>query len=256
MHMLSVAIPDAFIIILPRPLAVLGIMSFFVTSGTFVRNVLVMVMALPALPVALDFVLQHALGTLNIPLICAHEAIVGLLIGFVAAIPFWAIHIAGSIIDTMRGASIGAVYNPSLGEQTSELGTAFSNMLLLVFVGCGGLHVLIDAIDSSYSTNGFTAALPFSSGFMVNIGGLWHTMFQLALQFSLPAIIVMVLIDLGMGLVNRAAPQLNVFFLALPIKTGATLLLLAVGMRIAVQSYSQHFIHFKAIMNSVLSVRI
>jgi type III secretion protein T len=252
--MSPVALADALIIILPRPLAVLCLMSFFVTSGTFVRNALLLVMALPALPVAIDFVLKASPAALNIPVICLHEAIVGLLIGFSAAVPFWGIHIAGSLIDTMRGASIGAVYNPSLGEQTSELGTALSNMLLLVFVGCGGLHVLIDAIDTSYSTTGFAAVLPFDSIFVTTIGGLWHTMFQLALQFSLPAVIAMVLIDLGMGLVNRAAPQLNVFFVALPIKTGATLLLLTVGMRIAIEPYSHHFLHFKTIMDHVLNV--
>jgi type III secretion protein T len=250
--MTPAAIADAVIIVLPRPLAMLGLLSFFISSGTFVRNALLMVMAAPAFPTALEFVLGSAPDSLSLPLICTHEAIVGLLIGFAAAVPFWAIHIAGSLIDTMRGASIGAIYNPSLGEQTSELGTALSNMLLLVFICCGGLHVMLDALYSSYTAVGFGAPLPFSNGFLSSIGGLWHTMFDLALKFSIPAIIAMVLIDLGMGLVNRAAPQLNVFFVALPIKTGATLLLLSFGMRIAVMPYFEQFLHFKSLLGQVL----
>ncbi len=254
--MTPAAIADAAIIILPRPLALLGLLSFFISSGTFVRNALLMVMAAPAFPVALEFVMGRPPGSFNMPLVCAHEAIIGLLIGFVAAVPFWAIHVAGSLIDTLRGASIGAVYNPSLGEQTSELGTALSNMLLLVFLGCGGLHAMLDALYSSYTTVGFGAPLPFANGFLASIGGLWHTLFNLALTFSIPAIIAMTLIDLGMGLVNRAAPQLNVFFVALPIKTGATLLLLTFGMRIAVMPYLQAFLQFPATLGHLFHTPI
>ena len=115
---------------------------------------------------------------------------------------------------------------------------------------------MLDALYRSYTTVGFDAPLPFENGFILSIGRLWNTMFNLALKFSLPAIIAMVLIDLGMGLVNRAAPQLNVFFVALPVKTGAALLLLTFGMRIAVMPYLEQFLHFKSLLGQVFHTPI
>lgn len=61
--------------------------------------------------------------------------------------------------------------------------------------------------------------------------GQWQMLFRLALAFAMPALLVMLLVDVALGLVNRSAPQLNVFFLSMPIKSllGLLMLLLALS---------------------------
>ena len=109
------------------------------------------------------------------------EALIGFLIGFFAAIPFWVAENVGNFIDNQRGATMGEVYSPLSGAQVSTTGIFFTQVVSTIF---------------------------FTSG--------------------APAIIVMFLATIGLGLVNRTAPQLNVFFLSMPVKSALGIAMLVV----------------------------
>lgn len=66
---------------------------------------------------------------------------------------------------------------------------------------------------------------------------LWQVLFELCLSFAMPAIVIMLLIDLALGLINRSAKQLNVFFVAMPIKCLMILLLFAASLDFALSDY-------------------
>ncbi len=66
-------------------------------------------------------------------MLIAKEVLLGLLIGFVAAIPFWAIEASGFLIDNQRGAAMGSLFNPSLGSQTSPTGLLLTQTLITLF---------------------------------------------------------------------------------------------------------------------------
>ncbi|QQE08664.1 flagellar biosynthetic protein FliR [Cupriavidus sp. ISTL7] len=77
-------------------------------------------------------------------------------------------------------------------------------------------------------------------------------MMELCIGFALPALVVMVLIDAALGLVNRSAQQLNVFFVAMPIKSALALFVLAIGMSYALGAFQQRFDAFGGVVANLL----
>lgn len=209
-------------------------------GGTVVRNGLVVLFSLPLLPV--NSILAHSLFTGDARmLICfSQEFLLGILIGFAASIPFWALDIASHIIDTMRGASMASVLNPALGEQSSIFGLFFSQLFCAIFLSCGGMQHLLRTLYLSYRLLPPAAEIHFGSSLLPFLQQEWFLMFQLALSFALPSMLIMVLLDVALGLLNRSAQQLNVFFLSMPIKSAFTLLLLIISLSMALTLYQQN----------------
>ncbi|HGB5371848.1 TPA: flagellar biosynthetic protein FliR, partial [Salmonella enterica subsp. diarizonae serovar 61:l,v:z35] len=79
--------------------------------------------------------------------------------------------------------------------------------------------------------------LLFGREFLKYIQIEWRTLYQLCISFSLPAIICMVLADLALGLLNRSAQQLNVFFFSMPLKSILVLLMLLISFPYALHHY-------------------
>ncbi|MEG3130493.1 type III secretion system export apparatus subunit SctT [Pantoea cypripedii] len=241
-----------------RPLGVFLLMPLFSSAnlgGMLARNALLMVIALPMMPVYTEWHMP-ANGVLGYLLLAAGELCIGLVIGFCAAIPFWAMDMAGFVIDTMRGSSMAAIFNPMLGEQSSILGLLFTQVFNVLFLMSGCFNELITAIYQSYVT------LPPGGTFTYGVDGLafmarqWQLMYELCLRFAMPAIVIIMLVDMSMGLINRSAQQLNVFFLAMPIKSGFAILMLIISFNFAfgsVREYSQNFTHLTQQLLGVFS---
>lgn len=149
------------------------------------------------------------------------EAAVGFLIGFFAAVPFWIAENIGNFIDNQRGATMGEIYSPVNGAQVSTLGLFFSQLVATLFFVGGAVFVMLAALYASYavwpvfggSWLGMTPEAP-----LVVLGEA-DAMLRTTVIISAPVILIMFLATLGLGFVNRTAPQLNVFFLSMPVKS-------------------------------------
>ena len=161
------------------------------------------------------------------------EALVGLLIGFFAAIPFWVAENVGNFIDNQRGATMGEVYSPLSGTQVSTTGIFFTQVVSTIFFTSGAVFLLLGALYKSYAVwpvfpadaGGFIAFAPHAP---VQMLGALDGMLKTTVVISAPVIIVMFLATVGLGFVNRTAPQLNVFFLSMPIKSALGVAMLIV----------------------------
>jgi type III secretion protein T len=152
------------------------------------------------------------------------EALIGFLIGFFGAIPFWVAENVGNFIDNQRGATMGEIYSPLSGTQVSTTGIFFTQIVSTVFFVGGAVFLFLGALYKSYSVwpvfaPGSLPSLAFSPDAPVQILGTLDAMLQTTVVIAAPVIIVMFLATIGLGLVNRTAPQLNVFFLSMPIKS-------------------------------------
>ena len=162
-------------------------------------------------------------------LLAFKEAIIGFLIGFFASIPFWVAENVGNFIDNQRGATMGEVYSPLSGAQVSTTGIFFTQVVSTLFFTSGAVFLLLGALYKSY------AAWPVFGGFVsfapdapVQLLGTLDGMLRTTVVIAAPVIIVMFLATLGLGLVNRTAPQLNVFFLSMPVKSALGIAMLIV----------------------------
>jgi type III secretion protein T len=241
-----------------RPLGVLLMVSALSTSvlgSPLARNAVVMIMALLALPTHEHWpALAQSVSPMShyVWIVCV-ELTVGMVIGFCASIPFWLLDMAGFLIDTLRGASIASMLNPLLGQQSSPFGILFSQVFTLIFFVCGGFNILVEAVCASY--------LVLPPGTRIRLGPeqlefvvqQWQLMYVLCLRFSMPALVVIVLVDMALGLVNRSAQQLNVFFLAMPIKSAAVLLMLILCASFAFRLPLNEVLQFQRSVASLIS---
>lgn len=169
------------------------------------------------------------------------EIIIGTLIGFCAAIPFWAVDMAGFLIDTLRGSTMGTLFNPAMEMQTSLFGLLFTQFLCALYLLAGGFNMLLSALYHSYDllppgTSLFSLST-FNAALFHFLFSEWQMLYRLCLNFSLPAVLSMLLADLALGLINRSAQQLEVFFLSMPLKSALALLLLLISLPYAFHHY-------------------
>lgn len=225
-----------------RPLGIFVLMPVLTSknlSGSLIRNALMLAFMLPVIPAighSPFFSTPHVVDG-NFLLVLLSELMIGLIIGFVGAIPFWAIGSAGFLIDTMRGSSMGNIFNPTLGESTSLLSLFFTQLLTLFFFATGGMNHLLTALYTSYVLIAPGEHINLSHSALLFVKQQWDLLSALLLCFSIPAATVMLLTDIGMGLLNRSAQQLNVFFLAMSIKSILALIMIMITLGVALHRY-------------------
>ena len=160
------------------------------------------------------------MSTLVFCLVAMKEALVGMVIGVFASIPFWIAENTGNFIDNQRGATMGEVYSPLSGNQVSTTGILFTQIVSTIFYVSGAVLIFLGAIYASYDLiplfSGHIPPAPGADTFMLNT---LDDMIETTFIISAPVIILMFLATIGLGFVNRTAPQLNVFFLSMPVKS-------------------------------------
>ncbi len=157
------------------------------------------------------------------------EAVIGFLIGYFASIPFWIGENVGNFIDNQRGATMGEVYSPLSGTQVSTTGIFFTQIISTVFFVSGAILLLLSAIYKSYDLFPmFSPWLHFNVDTPKLMLGSLDSMLATTFVIAAPVIILMFLATIGLGFVNRTAPQLNVFFLSMPIKSALGIAMLVI----------------------------
>ena len=157
------------------------------------------------------------------------EALIGFLLGFFAAIPFWIAENIGNFMDNQRGATMGEVYSPLSGTQVSTLGIFFTQIVSTIFFVGGVIFVFLSALYKSYLFwPVFSEGISFAPNTPFQILTALDTMLKSTIVIAAPVIIIMFLATVGLGLVNRTAPQLNVFFLSMPVKSALGIAMLII----------------------------
>jgi type III secretion protein T len=156
------------------------------------------------------------------------EAMIGFVLGFIVALPIWAFDIMGAYVDNQRGASIAATINPLTGHDTSPLGEIFSHAAIVFLMISGGFLLILGALYDSYVMWPVFEWTPKFSYLMPQLLlAQMDRLMTLAVLFSAPVIFTMFLAEVGLGLVSRFVPQLQVFFMAMPIKSGLAMFVFA-----------------------------
>ena len=221
-------------------------------SGT-ARRVAVLSFATLVVPTVLADLPNVGLGPITLAILAVKEVFIGTLLGFFGAIPFWIGENVGNFIDNQRGATMGEVYSPLSGTQVSSTGILMTQIVSTLFFVSGAILLFLGAIYESYSLwPVFSGALKFQAAAPTVMLSTLDSMMQSAVVISAPAVILMFLCTVGLGLVNRTAPQLNVFFLSMPIKSafGIAILVLYLPFVMDMLIYTEE----SAILNPVRKV--
>ncbi|WP_421184824.1 type III secretion system export apparatus subunit SctT [Aeromonas hydrophila] len=225
----------AYTLLLPRFIScfvMLPVLSKQMLGGAMIRNGVICSLALFAYPMVAD-TLPPTITALDLALLVAKEVLLGLLIGFVAAIPFWAIEASGFLIDNQRGAAMASIFNPSLASQTSPTGLLLTQTLITLFFASGAFLALLSALFQSYASWPVAHFFPTIDDHWVSFFySQFGQMLLLCALLAAPLLIAMFLAEFGLALISRFAPSLNVFVLAMPIKSAVASLLLVIYIKL------------------------
>jgi len=223
---------------MPRLFAVALVAPFMgasVVTGQ-VRLVLVLALYMPLHPMILGDLDPSSTLTAGLTLttggklalLLAKETLIGLMIGFLAGMVFWAVQSAGFFIDNQRGASMAEGADILSGDQSSPIGQLLFQSMTYLFYASGAFMAFMGVLYASYEIWPATRPLPSFNGltlplfFAGKVGWLMGHMLLLAG----PIAVACLLTDVSLGLINRFASQLNVYVLAMPIKSGLASFLL------------------------------
>jgi flagellar biosynthetic protein FliR len=166
-------------------------------------------------------------GALPILLAAPIELLIGLALGTMASLGFHAIELGGRLLSLQMGLSLSAVFNPTSHENGTALDPFFSLLAGILFLALD-LHVaLVGVLAHSFEV------LPIGGGWPASLFQLVANVTALALELGtrlvMPLALVLLLAELAIALLARAIPQINVFFLGLPLKilAGVALLIAA-----------------------------
>jgi type III secretion protein T len=169
------------------------------------------------------------------------ELLVGFILGFLATVPFVIAQMAGSLIDFQRGASSLQVSDPTTQTQTGPIGLLANFVLIALFFSFDGPFIYLNGVADSYRlipVDGIisSALMNAQTSFWKEIYGLAGMMMSIAAQLAAPALIGILLTDLFLGIANRLAPQVQIVFLGIALKSwvGIALLTAAWGMMLQV----------------------
>lgn len=173
-------------------------------------------------------------------LIIVEEVAVGLALGLVVAMIFMAIYLAGQFIDVPMGFGMVNIVDPQVGVEVPVIAQFKFALALLIFFIIDGHHMLLWALVDSYR------ALPpgvavMNEWVLQTAVDAFSAMFLLGLRIALPIMAALFLTDVGLGIVARAVPQINVFFVGFPLKIGLGFALLAVVLPVYVAVVEQAY---------------
>lgn len=191
------------------------------------RTAAVLVLVAPLVPLNAAFARGFDPGVAAFAALFAKEYAIGFLIGFLIAWLFWAVQAAGAFIDNQRGAAIASSIDPLQGHETSPLGILFSQAFLTYFFTIGGFLLVIDLLYSSFQVWPVTRGLPIVSEAVPSFFlGVMDSGMRLMFVLAAPIIALMFLAEFGLAIISRFAPQIQVFILAMPIKSAIAILIL------------------------------
>lgn len=159
------------------------------------------------------------------------EAVIGLVIAFVASPVFWVAEAVGVYIDDLTGYNNVQISNPSLGQQTTLTSTLMLQCANVAFWTLGGMSFLLGAVFESYRWWPLASVTPVPSAFLESFAMTQTDSLMTAVaKLAAPAVLLLLLIDIGVGLLSRVAQRLELNSLAQPMKGALAVLLLALMM--------------------------
>ncbi|MDQ2650669.1 MAG: flagellar biosynthetic protein FliR [Actinomycetota bacterium] len=151
----------------------------------------------------------------------AVQVAIGVTMGFIGVVIFAAIQAAGGLLDLFGGFAMAQVLDPQSNVQTSLFGRFYNLLAVTLLFVIGGHLLLVRGFLRSFDavpTTGFRSAA-VAEVLTADLGLL----FVAALEIAAPLLAALFLADVALGLLSRAAPEMHVFVLGLPIKILLTL---------------------------------
>jgi type III secretion protein T len=168
------------------------------------------------------------------------EILIGVIIGFLASIPFHIATSSGILVDFLRGSSALQVGDPTMQTQSSSIGVLYNQILIVFFFQVEGPFLFLDTLLQSYNFVPIDQFLP-ASFFNIHLP-FWNLVMELltkvtafSIQFAAPPILAILMAEMFLGIANRLAVNVQIAFLGMALKSLFGLALLWAGWSFIIQ---------------------
>jgi flagellar biosynthesis protein FliR len=158
------------------------------------------------------------------------ELFIGAVLGLTARLMISALQVAGSVIAQQLGLGFVTAVDPTMGQQGVIIGNFLTLVGVTLIFATDLHHLVIAALDDSY-TLFEPGELPFLGDVAAHTTKTVATAFRIGIQLSAPFVVFGLLFNLGLGVLSRLMPQMQVFFVGLPVSIliGLLILFLVLG---------------------------
>lgn len=169
----------------------------------------------------------------NLLLLAGREVFVGIALGFVTRLFFFSISMAGEMVSLSLGLSQAQIFNPMMGSVGNVLEQFYMVIATLMYLVLDGHHILIDGLVKSFTTVE-VATLSLEVGALSEIVLKAQGFFILGIKLAAPILISMLVVQVGIALLSRTVPQINVLTTSTTITSALGIVILFISLPLMV----------------------
>jgi flagellar biosynthesis protein FliR len=170
-----------------------------------------------------------------------HELIVGIVLGATARVTLSALQVGGAVIAQQMGLGFVTSVDPTQGQQGVLIGNFLTMLGVTLLFATDSHYLVIAALNDSYAIFSPSDLMP--SGDIAELASRAFTAaFTLGVQLSAPFLVFGLVFNIGLGVLARLMPQMQVYFVGVPLSIFAGFLVLAVVLTAMMGTYLDYFI--------------
>jgi flagellar biosynthesis protein FliR len=162
-------------------------------------------------------------------LILVGQGIIGATMGFAMRIAFAAADLAGDLCGLQMGLGFATFYDPQSANNSAVLSDFFGVIVTLILLAGNGHLLMLGALAQSFQTIPVTAS-PLPADTLSHVAEWGSVVFRYGLLLALPLVVAMLIANLALGILTKAAPQLNIFAVGFPLTIFSGFIILWIGM--------------------------
>lgn len=189
----------------------------------------ILLLSLTVYPMVKPLLPEAPRGMFELTMYLTIELLIGLAIAFASRLIFTAVQIGGTMVDFQMGFGVVNVIDPQTETQVS-ITAQFQNIFaILIYLSVNAHHTTILAVVESFQLINIQA-FHFGGTAMNIVVKLFIDTFIVGIKIASPIMAILFFISVGLGLVARTVPQMNVFIVGFPLQIGAGLLMIGLSM--------------------------
>jgi flagellar biosynthesis protein FliR len=237
------ALAATFMLVFARVTAMVMLLPGFGESNIPARVKLSIALFLTLIILPLHRAAYHVdlMSVSSLLVLMLHEIIIGIVLGATARVTLSALEVAGSVIAQQLGLGFVTAIDPTQGQQGQLIGNFLTILGLTLLFATDSHYLVISALSESYRI--------FSPGELMPTGDVaalatraFAAAFKIGLQLSAPFLVFGLVFNIGLGVLARLMPQMQVYFVGMPLSILVGFLILATVLAAMMGTYLDYFI--------------
>jgi flagellar biosynthetic protein FliR len=190
-------------------------------------------------------------STAALMVLMVHEIVIGIVLGATARVTLSALQVAGSVIAQQMGLGFVQSVDPTQGQQGVLIGNFLTMLGVTLLFATDSHHLVIAALNDSYQV--FAPGEIMPSGDVAALATrAFAAAFRIGLQLSAPFLVFGLVFNIGLGVLARLMPQMQVYFVGVPLSIFAGFLIFGVVIVAMMGTFLDYFI---GVMHQMMPLR-